>query len=46
MTSEASHGIGWIGLGRIGQAMAARLVRTSAIHSGMLRKAAMTDNAG
>ena len=27
MSSKASHDIGWIGLGRMGEAMAARLVR-------------------
>ena len=27
MTSKASHSIGWIGLGRMGEAMAARLVK-------------------
>src|SRR5260370_25321075 len=27
MTGEASHDIGWIGLGRMGEAMAARLVK-------------------
>ena len=27
MSSKASHDIGWIGLGRMGEAMAARLVQ-------------------
>ena len=27
MTGKASHDIGWIGLGRMGEAMAARLVK-------------------
>jgi hypothetical protein len=46
MTSKASHDIGWIGLGRTGQAMTARLVKDVSDTLRHVEEAAMTDDAG